>query len=132
MTAAARGWGLDRERQVPPRPRSAAVHTHETQEAPHAVTPPRRHGSPRTTRKVTPLQPPSPNVKRPQNEARQPRTPIQVLLTDVATVYDVPAGTLRRWVSEGRLTPLRRRPCYVDLDQAMDLIGRMRPSRGQR
>lgn len=53
--------------------------------------------------------------------------PIPVLLEDVTAVYGIPAPTLRRWISEGRLTPLTRRPTRLDLEQTLELIQKIRP-----
>ena len=45
-------------------------------------------------------------------------------LADTAHIYRVPVGTLRRWLSEGRLTRHGRKPYRVDLAEVEALIER--------
>lgn len=43
-------------------------------------------------------------------------------IADTAHIYRVPAGTLRRWLSEGRLTRHGHHPVKVDLAEVERLI----------
>ena len=56
---------------------------------------------------------------------------ILVPLADVEYWKDIPIGTLRRWIKEGRITKFHDRPCMVDLLQVEDVIKDIGPGRNR-
>lgn len=49
---------------------------------------------------------------------------VWVRADDVAEIFEIPPGTLRRWISEGRITTNGRRPRRVNLDDVLAQVKR--------
>ena len=53
-----------------------------------------------------------------------PQRRIWVSASDVADIFDIPPGTIRRWVTEGRIATNGRRPARVNLADVLTQVHR--------
>ena len=55
---------------------------------------------------------------------------VWVRADDVADIFDIPPGTIRRWITEGRIATNGRRPRRVNLADVLTQVHRRDPSSG--